>query len=181
MSHVEKTQQKRRPQTKAGRTLLVKPSGSQFNASVFDELVGRQSTHHTEKSNSYFITFATPQESLTALKTLKTKHGQTLRVKFAHYRIFFKIEGLTNESDYNTIKKAHTELITKNNITNVLFYRLYRKNDSFIGSGDLTVDTKEGFDNLVDTEKLKNFTISESVKGVHYRYKKNDQQTSDNA
>ena len=53
------SQQNRRPRARAGRTLLVKPSDNQFNASVFNGLQGLTTTHHTEKSNSYFLTFTT--------------------------------------------------------------------------------------------------------------------------
>lgn len=172
MSTQENKQSQSRPRTKAGRTLLVKPSNGNFNASVFEGLAGLTSKHHTEKSNSYFITFSTPQEALAALKTIKNKSVQSARLKFAHYRIFFKIEGLTDTSDYNSIKTAHTDMINKLG-GGVLYYRLYRKENKFIGCGDLTVDTKEVFDKLLSDDDLKNFK-SEGFSGTHYRYKKTD-------
>jgi hypothetical protein len=171
------TATQRRPRTKAGRTILVKPSGSTFDASVFETLTGRQSTHHTEKSNSYFLTFATSKEALDALKTLKSKSGSSMRVKFAHYRIFFKMEGLVDSTDYNTVKNAHTKLISEKGGSEVLYYRLYRKDNKFLGCGDFTIDTKEAFDKMLNAEELKNFTLEGDIKGVHYRYKKaNDDQ-----
>ena len=165
------TQQQRRPRTKAGRTLLVKPSGQNFDASVFENLTGRQSTHHTEKSNSFFITFSTPKESLDALKNLKNKCGLSIRVKFAHYRVFFKVEGLVDTTDYNSVKASHSALIKEKAGTDVLYYRLYRKDNKYIGCGDFTIDTKESFDAVLNNDGLKNFTI-DSLTGVHYRYKK---------
>ncbi len=166
----------RHPRTKAGRTLLVKPSNGSFNASVFEDLAGLTSKHHTEKSNSHFLTFSTSQEALAALKTIKNKSGTNARVKFAHYRIFFKVEGLTDDSDYNAIKTAHTELITKVD-GSVLYYRLYRKENIFIGCGEMTIDTKAVFDKLLNNEEMKNMKVND-LSIVNYRFKKNDTQQS---
>jgi hypothetical protein len=169
----QESKKQNRPRTKAGRTLLVKPSNGNFEASVFEGLSGLTSKHHTDKSNSYFLTFTTPQDALTSLK--KIKGIQNARVKFAHYRIFFKMEGLTDSSDYNTIKTAHTEMVNKiatGGAGGILYYRLYRKENKFIGCGEMTVDTKEVFDKLLSAEALKNFK-GEGFSGTHFRYKKN--------
>jgi hypothetical protein len=170
----QENKQHRSPRIKAGRTLLVKPSNGNFNASVFEGLAGLTSKHHTEKSNSHFLTFSTSQEALAALKTIKNKSNNSARVKFAHYRIFFKMEGLTESSEYNTIKSNHTDMINKVG-GGVLYYRLYRKDNKLIGCGDMTVDTKEVFDKILSEEEngLKNFK-AEGFSGIHYRYKKND-------
>ena len=173
-THTNSTQQNRRP--RAGRTLLVKPSDNQFNASVFNGLQGLVTTHHTEKSNSYFLTFTTAQDSLDGLKHIKKTCGRDVRVKFAHYRVFFKLEGLTDSSDYNTVKTAHTALIQSTG-ANVLYYRLYRKNNSYLECGDFTVDTKDGFDALLSADQHKSFSF-DNLNGTHYRYKKNDQQSA---
>ncbi len=178
----QESKKQTRPRTKAGRTLLVKPSNGNFDASVFEGLAGLTSKHHTDKSNSYFLTFSTPQDALSALK--KIKSTQNARSKFAHYRIFFKIEGLTDGSDYNAIKASHTEIVNKvatGGAGGILYYRLYRKDNKFIGCGDMTVDTKEVFDKLLSADNLKNFK-GEGFSGTHYRYKKNgedNQQSKD--
>ena len=173
-THTNSSQQNRRP--RAGRTLLVKPSDNQFNASVFNSHQGLTTTHHTEKSNSYFLTFTTAQDSLNGLKHIKKTCGRDVRVKFAHYRVFFKLEGLTDSSDYNTVKTAHTNLIQSTG-ANVLYYRLYRKNNSYLECGDFTVDTKDGFDALLSADQHKAFSF-DNLNGTHYRYKKNDQQST---
>jgi hypothetical protein len=177
MSTQENKQSQRRPQSKAGRTLLVKQSNGNFDVSVFEGMAGLTSKHHTEKSNSHFLTFNTASEALTALKTIKKKSGQSARVKFAHYRIFFKVEGLTDSSDYNAVKTAHTELINKLG-GGVLYYRLYRKENKFIGCGDLTVDTKAVFDKLLSADESKEFK-TDGFSGTHYRYKKTDGNQAD--
>jgi hypothetical protein len=178
MSQTETPMTPRRPNNRAGRTLLVKPSGASFNPSVFDAMTGLQTTHHTDKSNSYFLTFSTPQESLEGLKYLKKTCGQDVRVKFAHYRVFFKLDGLTDASDYNTVKMAHTALVCSTG-ANVLYYRLYRKNNTYLECGDFTIDTKEGFNSLMNSETggLKVFSFEadgNTYSGTHFRYKKTD-------
>ncbi len=168
----QESKKQNRPRTKAGRTLLVKPSNGNFDTAVFEGLAGLTSKHHTDKSNSHFLTFSTAQEALTALK--KLKGIQNVRVKFAHYRIFFKIEGLTDSSDYNAVKSAHSDLINKvaGGAGGILYYRLYRKDNKFLGCGDMTVDTKDVFDKLLSADNLKTFN-GEGFSGTHYRYKKN--------
>jgi len=150
---------------KPGRTLLVKLSTT-IDDTLFNNLDGFQTKYFAEKSTSYFLTFATAEQSFAALKTLKHDLPSNTRIKFAHYRVYFTITGLTNTSDYNTVKTSHINLITG---CNVLYYRLYRKNDAYLGCGDMTVDTKEGFDNMMT--ELKNYTFGE-YSGVHYRYNK---------
>merc|ERR1711935_211620 len=85
---------------KPGRTLLVKVNQDGDSSSVnkiLDELQGLESNVVTEKTSSHFLTFDTVDNSLSALKLLKKDHSDKLRVKFAHYRVFFTIKGLTEE------------------------------------------------------------------------------------
>ena len=157
---------------KPGRTLLIKIN-TQIDLNCLDLLDGFQTKHFTEKSNSYFVTFATPEQSNSALTQLKEQFGNSVNIKFAHYRVYFTMTGLQNESDYGAIKTSHTSLISTVALCNVLYYRLYRKNNNYIGCGDMTVDTKEGFDILMNQEVLKNYTIeSLSLAGIHYKYNK---------
>ncbi len=169
-----KTQTTQKPlqRTKAGRTLLVKPSSNTFSTSVFDELTGLTSKHHIVKSDSHFLIFSSAKDALQALKKLKST--KNVRVKFAQYRIFFKMEGLTDTTDYNSVKNAHTELV-KNIGGDVLYYRLYRKDNKFIGCGDMTIDTKDAFDKLIGSEEnnLKQFKF-DNISGTHFRYKKTE-------
>ncbi len=174
MPHQESNEtQTPRQRSKAGRTLLIKPTGA-FDESLLKDLAGSTSTHHTEKSNSYFITFTTPQDALAALKQIKSKATSKVLIKFAKYQIFFKIEGLKDDSDYNTVKSAHMKQIS-NLGGNVLYYRLYRKDNHYIGCGDFTIDTKECFDKLVNQDsESKKFTLENDISGIYYRYKKTE-------
>lgn len=151
---------------KAGRTLLVKTTSD----SDFNELEGLQSTHLTEKTNSHFLTFDTITNAVNALRTLKNNQSD-IRVKFAHYRVFFTMQGLNDSSDYNTIKTTHVDFIQNNTGTNVLYYKLYRKNNSYLECGDLTVDTKDAFDKLMNSDDgHKTFSLDGGLSGMHYRY-----------
>jgi hypothetical protein len=157
---------------KPGRTLLIKPVSS-IDLACLDQLNGFQKKHYTDKSNSYFVTFATPEQAEAALNQLKTQFSNSVNIKFAHYRIYFTMIGLVNESDYGAVKNYHTSLIGNVAQCNVLYYRLYRKNNSYIGCGDMTVDTKDGFDAMMNQEVLKNYTIEDlSLSGIHYKYNK---------
>jgi len=156
---------------KAGRTLLVSPSnGSSVSESTFSKLSGLSVTH-TTKNGSYFLTFDTVQNSLDSFRSLRQNHPE-LRVKFARYQIFFTVTGLTNSSDYSTVKENMTSFVEKESGANVLYFKLYRKGDNYLGCGDLTVDTKDSMDKLLNKEgSLKNYTVGE-LSGTFYRYNK---------
>uniref|UniRef100_A0A6C0J5Z1 Uncharacterized protein n=1 Tax=viral metagenome TaxID=1070528 RepID=A0A6C0J5Z1_9ZZZZ len=166
------TNHKSRFVRKTGRTLLVQQTSEEFNESLLENLEGLKEKFHTEKSNSYFLTFESIPHALSSFSNLKlNKH---IRVKFAHYKIFFTIQGLGDITDYTNIKDSHIKLINDNFNGNVLYYKLYRKNDRFLECGDLTLDTKETFDMLVDPEnnnKDYEFSIDGvTYSGVFYRY-----------
>jgi hypothetical protein len=173
LKETNESQTPRQQRSKAGRTLLIKPTTT-IDESLLKDLAGCTSSHHTEKSNSYFLTFNTPKDALSALKEIKTKSTSKVLIKFAKYQVFFKIEGLKDDSDYNTVKSAHMKQISDLG-GNVLYYRLYRKDNHYIGCGDFTVDTKDCFDKLVNQEsEFKKFSLENDISGIHYRYKKND-------
>lgn len=166
----ETNQHKPRFVRKSGRTLLVQKLNENLDESIFENLEGLKSKHHTEKNNAYFLTFESLPHSLSSFRDFKK--NEDVRVKFAHYKIFFTIEELNNNIEYTDIKTNHINLINDNYDGNVLYYKLYRKNDKYLDCGDLTLDTKESFDALIDSNnedyELKvngvNFT------GKYYRY-----------
>ena len=51
---------------KPGRTLLVQKTSDSFDSSVLEGLEGLTTNHHTEKSNSYFLTFGNLPHSMSA-------------------------------------------------------------------------------------------------------------------
>ena len=102
--------------------------------------------------------------------------NKDILVKYAHYRLYFTINGLTNDTDYNSVKKAHIDYITENTGTEVLYYKLYKKDKtSYLGCGDLTIDTKDGMDKLLQEDSLKNyeFTVEDvEFSGQFYQFNK---------
>jgi hypothetical protein len=154
---------------KSGRTLVIKSE----NEKLFDNytLLGLKNKIHTS-NGSYFLVFDTIENANNAFNKLK---NDNIKARFAYYRLFFKINGVEDTTNYNDIKNLHINWIVSNSGANVLYYKQYRKAGKFLGCGDFTIDTKESMDKLLDKEGLKNYTI-EQYSGTFYRYnKKNDQ------
>ena len=163
---------------KAGRTLLVSPTNNTGKSeTIFSKLTGLTTNHSTD-NGSFFLTFDTVQNALDSFQYLRQNHPE-IRVKFARYQIFFTISGLNSSSDYSVVKQNITNFVEKEAGANVLYFKLYRKGDKYIGCGDLTVDTKDTMDKLLNKEgPLKNYTIGE-LSGSFYRYNKTQSNTHD--
>lgn len=160
---------KTRPARKAGRTLvtIIKEG---FDESVFKDLEGLVANHKTT-SGAVFLRFDTEVNSVNAFNSLKSEHGAFVNVKYAHYKVFFKLDGLTNEDDYDQIKKLHINWIEQNVQGKVLYYRLYKKDGEYLNCGDLTIDTKESLDMLLSENK--EYELNNTMKGTYYRFKTN--------
>jgi len=173
---------------KPGRTLLVSPGmGSSLNESIVSDLKGLKNSFST-KNGSYFLTFDTIENSVINHKKLRTEQPN-LKVKFARYQIFFTMNGLTNEHDYTAVKKLITDYVQEKTGGEVLYFKLYRRGDNYyfdtkgenpIGYGDLTIDTKESMDLLLNKEgplkectlKLKAGEASVDIAIKYYRFNK---------
>lgn len=165
---------------KAGRTLLVKMLNGELDLESMN-LEGLINQHLTEKSNSYFLTFDSAPHSLNAMRLIRKQYESNVRVKVAHYRVFFTLENLDETMEYNTVKTQHKDLVQSSTNCNVLYYKLYRKDNKYIGCGDMTLDTKEGLDYLMSSEGLKTFSLDCGVSGSHFHYRsqKNQNQVTD--
>ena len=159
---------------KPGRTLLVSATNqSSKNKTILSKLTGLTSNHSTD-NGSFFLTFDTIQNSLDSFSYLRENHPE-FRVKFARYQIFFTISGLENSSDYGVVKQDITNFVEKEADAHILYFKLYRKGDKYLGCGDFTIDTKDAMDKLLKKDSLiKNFTIGE-LSGSFYRYNKTKQ------
>ena len=159
---------------KPGRTLLVQQTSDSFDSTVLENLEGLTSSYHTERSNSYFLTFESLSHSLSVYRELRANHSEFARVKFAHYRVFFTLQGLKDDTDYSNVKAVHTNYVNDNLNGNVLYYKLYRKEGSYLDCGELTLDTKESLDLLVNAdESHKELTLEVdglTLSGNHFRY-----------
>lgn len=159
---------------KAGRTLLVSSLNNMSkNETIFSKLTGLTTNHSTE-NGSFFLTFNTVQNALDSFNYLRQNYSE-VRVKFARYQIFFTISGLNSSSDYSIVKQNITNFVEKEADANVLYFKLYRKGDKYLGCGDFTIDTKDAMDKLLKKEgSLKNYTIGD-LTGTFYRYNKTKQ------
>ena len=161
---------------KAGRTLLV--NSSSLGTYVGGDLVGLQT--HTVRENNLFLTFDTTQNAVAAFKMLRSEH-RDWRVKFSYYKVFFTMVGLSNTTDYNATKQALVNYISSKSGSNVLYCKFYRKDNNFLGCGDLTVDTLEGINYLLQKDGgCKEFTF-DGLSGTFYRYRANNNNNKDNS
>mgnify|MGYP001186936183 CR=1 FL=1 len=163
---------KKRFLRKSGRTLVLKLRDESFDVKSLEDLTGLQESATTQ-NQAVFLTFDTKDNALEALKNLKKNNKEQLSVKFAHYKVFFKLEGLTKSTEYDKVKTAHTQWVESNTQGEVLYYKLYRKNDEYLGCGDLTVDTKASIDALLSEEQHKTFKLDDTLSGTYYRYNRN--------
>ncbi len=157
---------------KAGRTLLVKSvSGDELNPTMFDGFEGLTTKTETKSTKSYFLTFDTVTNSVNAFRKLR-KESPECRVKYSYYRVFFTMNGLVDTTEYNQVKTELTEHVTKQTGANVLYCKLYRKDNKYLGCGDFTIDTLDGMNMLLSKEgTLKEFTLpTSSVTGTFYRF-----------
>ena len=147
-----------------GRTLLVKTS-----TNISYDFTGLLNKAETKSSNTVFLTFDTKENSSAAYQKLVSMGGD-VKVKYSYYRVFFTMSGLTDTSDYNMVKKDMTEMVESKTGSSVLYFKLYRKNSSFIGCGDFTLDTMEGMNKLLSKENNNKDYQLGSHNGTFYRY-----------
>ena len=158
---------------KAGRTIVLR-STENFSTEGLTGLL----QHNDLQNGKHFLVFDTIDNSKNAFKTLRS--NANLSVRFAYYRVFFTMSGIDASADYTQLKKQHMDWVTLNSSAQVLYYKLYMKDNKFLGCGDFTVDTKESMDKLLDKEGLKNYSF-DSYSGTYYRYnKKSDKEEESN-
>ena len=176
-------EQSKKAVRKAGRTLLVKSvSGTALTGSSFDSLEGLQHKSETKASSSFFLTFDTVGNAVKASRKLRNESSD-YRVKFSYYRVFFTVNGLTDATDYNQTKTSLVDHVTNQTGASVLYCKLYRKDDKYLGCGDMTLDTLDGMNALLSKDGgKKEFTLG-SLSGTFYRFNgkkdKNDTQEAE--
>jgi hypothetical protein len=130
--------QEKKNTNKASRTILINDKEKTIDTETLVGLVSNVKT----ASNSLFLEFDTIDNSVLALEKLKE---DGVRVKYAYYKLFLKISTDISNLSYDDIKEA----IKANSEGNVLYFKLYKKNDKLIGSGDFSVDKLSDFNNLI--------------------------------
>jgi len=163
---------------KPGKTLLVKSiqDGFDLDKLEFSELKGLVSQNTSNSSNTKFLVFEKLEYASSAFYTLKAndQYKKGFAIKFPRYNLFFTINGLDSEPNYDEVRKAHVQYIIDNTNAKVLYYKLYRKQDKYLSCGEVVVDLKEAMDLLLDKEQpFKNFSLMDGkLTGVFYRYNK---------
>jgi hypothetical protein len=159
---------KKRPRRKAGRTLLI---SSEHTEELTNTGILTDKTHKTD-GGSRFVVFDTTENARSAFRNLRS---EGVRVKYSYYKVFFRLSDVDLENiEYDALKESVKEMISTlgDGTTNVLYFKFYTKNSTLMGSGDLTVDTKEGLDVLVNDNE---YTFSKGkVSFFRYRVRKQD-------
>lgn len=154
---------------KAGRTILIKSTGSNIDEDLVNSLENVINKSETKSQQSIFITFNNIDNALLGFKQIKS-WNKDYRVKFSYYQIYFTINGLGDTFDYNKVKQEFITYLGTKIDSNVLYFRFYKKDDKYINCGDFTIDTFEGMNLLLNKEAgNKEYTFG-SYNGVFYRY-----------
>ena len=109
----------------------------------------------TSTSGSHFVVFDSHDNAESALKSLK---NNDVKCKYCYYRVFFKLNDVNlSDKSYDNLKKDIIETLKNFDDTiSVLFFRLYKNkmSNELKGNGNLTVDTMEHLNNLVEKKYL---------------------------
>jgi hypothetical protein len=151
---------------KSGRTLLVTVAESSLPLEHTNNLTGLVNKVVTKTGKSMFLMFDTIENAVSGFRKLRSL-GTDYRVKFSYYRVFFKLSGLTDTTDYNTIKSQLTDAVEAESNSSVLYCKFYKKDNKYMGCGDLTLDSMEGMNKLV---ALKEGLTVDSHVGNFYRF-----------
>jgi hypothetical protein len=143
---------------KPGRTLLV---SNEYKEEL--NLDGIENIHETS-SGSRFLVFNNTDNARDAYESLKDKGVKT---KYSYYKVFLRLKDINLDVDYDELKNDLIELSSKLEKVNILYLKFYTKDKKLMGSGDLTVDTKEGLDELV---KMKDVEFKDGSVSF-YRFK----------
>lgn len=151
-----------------GRTLVVKVEEN-FDVSSLKSLNNMKQMNEV-KNNTVFLMFNDVKSATSALTELNNMDGISCR--YCYYRVFFKLNGLTESSSVEDVKKMHIAWVEKQTGGNVLEYNLYRNRDTFLNCGDLVVDLKSSLDLLLSLDNFKNYELDGDLKGTYYRFNK---------
>ena len=143
---------------KPGRTLLV---SNEFKEKI--DLNGLENVHETS-SGSRFLVFDNTDNASSAYESLKE---QGVKTKYSYYKVFLRLKDINLDIDYDELKNSLIELSSKFENVNILYLKFYTKDKKLMGSGDLTVDTKDGLDELV---KMKDIEFKDGSVSF-YRFK----------
>jgi hypothetical protein len=143
---------------KPGRTLLVSNEHKEeLNLDGLDNI-------HETNSGSRFLVFNNTDSAREAYESLKDNGVKT---KYSYYKVFLRLKDIDLSQDYDELKNKLLDLLSNLENVNILYLKFYTKDKKLMGSGDLTVDTKEGLDELV---KMKDVEFNDGTVSF-YKFK----------
>jgi hypothetical protein len=163
-------------QSLPSRTLLVRNSDTKLP--VLKGLL--EDKAYTKTGNAFFLTFDTLPNAITAYNSLTTL---AFNAKYSYYRVFFTLSYTDNSQfpndkfNHEQLKTELTDLVSKHG--SILFYKQYKKENKFLNCGYFTVDKIDTLNTLLSKESgLKDFTLSNNVKGTFYKFNNKNYQTN---
>ena len=156
---------------KISRTLMLKSKYLTNLINIdYNSFIGLLKKSDIINDSIIFLTFDTTNSSSTCLNMIKKLYPD-IYVKYGYYKVFFNISGLTDTSNYTSVKTNLIKYI-KSNIPNsdILFCKFYQSDKKFRGNGDLTVDTMDTMLGLISkNSEYKNFSFDDYA-GTFYKF-----------
>ena len=171
--NIETSKNEKKNTNKISRTIMLKliNTDQAFYDNITENIIGL--INKTLINNKIlYLTLDNHENSMKAYNILRSKSYNNFYIKFNYYKLFFTINGLTDTSDYSETKKDLIDYISNDSNIKVIYCKFYCKNKSYLGCGDLTVDTLEGMNKLLSKNNgFKEFKFK-SFSGVFYKFNK---------
>lgn len=130
---------------KAGKTILI---SNEYQEDISFE--GIDKIHKTE-NGSRFVIFDNVEHAKEALESLISND---VRVKYSYYKLFFRLRDMELQNmKYDELKETLKSSLSEQDV-NTLYLKFYTKNGQLIGSGEITLDSKDVIDTLLNKRSL---------------------------
>ena len=163
----QRNEEREERQVRPSRTIWVQSQSKEVDTRVFTELTASGLTNRQEYNNGYFLTWDTLENASSGYTTLR-EAGYTPRYKF--YKLYFTMAGTNGSEDYATLKGNLTSHLESTCPVKVQFCKFYRKDGKLAGGGDLSVDTLDGYNDLLSSKSVhKNYKFGD-YSGTFYKF-----------
>ena len=155
---MEQTSQpmQRKRNTVPGKTILIK-SDKKYEQDAFNGI----KTVTVSKNGSQFVVFDTVENAESAMGDLL---AEKVYSKYLQYHLFFKLINRQETSTYDDIKQNMIEKVNQfDPESNILYYKLKRRDNQLTGCGDFVVDSIETQNKLLTAKQL---DLGEGVEAV---------------
>jgi hypothetical protein len=166
VQQAQSQQQEERP-PRSSRTMWVNPQSKDVDTRIFNSLKQHGLETVTDINKGYFLTWDTMENAVAGFASL-TAAGYSPRYKF--YRVYFTMNGLAGDEDYSTLKTGFIEYLGTIPHVSVQFCKFYRKDGKFSGGGDLSVDTQDGYNNMLSSKSQYKTYKFGNYSGTFYKF-----------